>query len=63
MKLEIGDKVKLYDCAEADTYFDIVFDVVSNPWKLGHGREVVKITSPEKTFRGGFAIDKLLKIS
>ena len=54
-----GDKVKLYDCAEAQDYPNITFTVISDIWKLGHGREVVRITSPEKDFRGGFAIDKL----
>ena len=54
-----GDKVKLFDCIEANDYGDIVFSVISDPWKLWNGREVIRITSKEKDFRGGFAIDKL----
>ena len=62
MKLKIGDKVKLFDCAEADLYPEIIFEVISDIWELGHGRKVVRITSKEKDFRGGFAVDKLKKV-
>ena len=48
MKLKIGDKVKLFDCAEADLYPEIIFEVISDIWELGHGRKVVRITSKEK---------------
>jgi hypothetical protein len=62
-KIQNGDKVKLFNCAEAELYPNIIFDVISDPWELGHGREVIRITSKEKDFRGGFAVDKLKKIN
>jgi hypothetical protein len=61
-QIKKGDKVKLHYCAEECDYHDIVFDVISDPWDLGNGRKVVRITSPEKDFRGGFACDKLYKV-
>lgn len=57
-----GDKVKIVNCAEADFYGHIIFDVISEPWALGHGAMVVKITSDEKHFSGGFSVKCLSKI-
>jgi hypothetical protein len=56
------DKVKIVRCAEAEMYGHIVFTVVSDPWFLGHGEEVVRITSSEKDIRGGFATRCLMKV-
>jgi len=61
MNIKKGDKVQIVGCAEAEKYGNIIFDVVSDPWRLGHGAEVVRITSKEKDFRGGFAV-RCLKI-
>jgi len=52
-----NDRVKIVDCAEANLYGHIIFDVVSNPWQLGHGAWVTRITSDEKDITGGFAVN------
>ncbi len=62
MKIKNGDRVRIVDCAEAQLYGHIVFDVISDSWKLGHGTEVVRITSKEKDIRGGFSIKCLKKV-
>ncbi len=48
-----GDQVKIVNCAEAtmEKYKDKVFTVRSEPWKLGHGEEVVLLEG----MSGGFA--------
>ena len=58
--LKIGDKVVMVNCAEAemDKYKDKVFVCRSEPWKLGHGEEVILLEG--KT--GGFATDCLKKV-
>jgi hypothetical protein len=61
-KIKKGDKVKLTNCAEANDYSNIIFECVTDSWKLGNGREVIRITSPEKDFRGGFAVNRLIKM-
>lgn len=56
--LKIGDKVCMVNCTEAEEYKDKIFEVQSEPWKLGHGREVVLISG----ICGGFAVDCLKKV-
>jgi hypothetical protein len=61
-KIKRGDKVKLINCAEADDYSDIIFECITDSWKLGNGQEVIRITSSKKDFRGGFAVNRLMKV-
>jgi hypothetical protein len=61
--LHVGDKVHMVDCSEAEDYGHIEFIVVSEPWLLGHGVEVVKIHSGEKSIRGGFSTKCLRKVN
>jgi hypothetical protein len=60
--LHVGDKVHMVDCSEAEDYGQIEFIVLSEPWLLGHGVEVVKIYSGEKLIRGGFSTKCLRKV-
>lgn len=58
-KLQIGDKVKMVNCAEArlDKYKDKVFTVRSDPWDLC-GTEVVLLEGKA----GGFDTNCLMKV-
>lgn len=58
-KLNIGDKVKIVDCAEArlEKYKDKTFVVTSEPWNLC-GSEVIKLEG----ISGGFATEFLRKV-
>jgi len=53
--LKPGDQVKMVNCCEAkmDKYKDKVFTVRSEPWKLGHGEEVVLIEGVSGGFSTG----------
>lgn len=58
-KLNIGDNVKIVDCAEAtlEKYKDKIFTVTSEPWNLC-GSEVIKLEG----IAGGFATEFLRKV-
>jgi len=45
-KLKVGDRVNAVRCAEAGTPDVCGMEVVSEPWKLGHGEEVVRVRRP-----------------
>ena len=49
--MKIGTKVKMVNCMEADKYVGRIWVTRSNPWKLGHGAEVVLLEG----FSGGFS--------
>lgn len=49
MLLQIGDRVKLKNCADARKYGDEVFTVTSDPWLLA-GVEAVKLESAVKKY-------------
>jgi hypothetical protein len=57
-----NDKVKIIKCAESENWGHIIFTVISEPWLLGSGTEVVRITSEEKDIVGGFATKFLKKV-
>jgi len=46
MELKKGDKVRIHGGAEADKYKDCIFEVLCEPWQLGHGEWVAKIKCP-----------------
>jgi hypothetical protein len=50
--VKIGTKVKMVNCSEAETYPDKIWTTRSEPWRLGHGEEVVLLEGKA----GGFAI-------
>ncbi|OEC87864.1 MULTISPECIES: ASCH domain-containing protein [Methanobacterium] len=58
--LKPGDIVKMIDCTESELpkYKDKQFKVRSEPWFVGHGKEVVLIEG----ITGGFLVDCLEKI-
>lgn len=53
-KFQIGDKVKMVNCMEADCHADEVWTVASEPWEVC-GSTVVKLEG----YRGGFNVTKL----
>jgi hypothetical protein len=58
--LKPGEQVVMVNCYEAmmDKYKDKVFAVRSEPWKLGHGEEVVLLEG----ISGGFSTDCLKRV-
>lgn len=44
--MKIGDKVNAIDCAEAGMPDVCNMEVLSEPWTLGHGEEVVRVRRP-----------------
>jgi len=60
MGLKPGDKVKMVNCYEArlEKNQDKVWTVRSEPWKLGHGEEVILLEGKS----GGFATKFLQKV-
>lgn len=53
--MKIGTKVIMVNCYEARKHPDKVWTTKSEPWKLGHGAEVVLLEG----FSGGFSTDCL----
>lgn len=53
--MEIGTKVVMVNCFEARKNPDKVWVTRSEPWKLGHGEEVVLLEGKS----GGFSVDCL----
>ena len=56
--LNVGDKVVMHTCLEAETHKDKVWTVSSNPWILGGHTEVVMLEG----HRGCFATEYLRKV-
>lgn len=44
--MKVGDKVNAIDCAEAGMPDVTGMEVISEPWMLGHGEEVVRVRRP-----------------
>lgn len=63
LNVNIGDKVKLVNCAESKYYENNEFTVISEPYEICECL-VVKIKCEEtgKYFGGGSAVEKLLLI-
>ncbi|GIN71175.1 hypothetical protein J14TS2_16500 [Bacillus sp. J14TS2] len=57
--MEIGTKVTMVNCFEAKKYPGKVWVTRSEPWKLGHGQEVVLLEGKI----GGFAVDCLEEVT
>lgn len=55
--LQIGDKVKMVNCLEAECHADEVWTVASAPWEVC-GSVVIKLDG----YRGGFDVTKLQRI-
>lgn len=58
-KLKPGDYVMMVNCPEATKNKGKIWRVRSDPWKLGHGEEVVLLEG----MAGGFATKYLLKMN
>jgi hypothetical protein len=60
VELRPGDKVKLINCLEVQTYGDKIFNVISDPWSLGtrDNNKAVKLEG----ISGGFCVDRLLLV-
>jgi hypothetical protein len=56
--LEIGSRVKMVNCLEAEKYGDRVWITSSEPWQIGGGAWLVLLEG----CRGGFAVKFLKKI-
>jgi len=54
MIIEVGTKVKMVNCLEAEKYKDCIWEVASEPWKVG-GKWVVLLDR----YSGGFAVENL----
>lgn len=54
----LGDKVVMVNCAEAEKYKDKVWTIGSNPWVLGCGEEVILLQGKS----GGFSTKCLRKV-
>ncbi len=57
--MKIGTRVKMVNCVEAQKYAGKIWITRSEPWKLGHGEEVVLLEGKS----GGFATRCLAEIT
>lgn len=56
--LKLGDKVKMVNCLEAESYPDKIWTTRSEPWIMSGHTEMIMLEG----FRGGFCTEMLERV-